>query len=66
MESKDEWDAKEGTGKSTKNALHVQQYGKRHFLMSNSEKIKHVALAIVELHEIRQAGWPAGRQAVSQ
>jgi len=28
--SKDEWDTKEGTGKSMKNALHVQQYGKRH------------------------------------
>jgi len=25
--SKDEWDTKEGTGKSMKNALHVQQYG---------------------------------------
>jgi len=30
MESKDEWDTKEGTGKSMKNALHVQRYGKRH------------------------------------
>jgi len=28
--SKDEWDTKEGTGKSMKNALYVQQYGKRH------------------------------------
>jgi len=27
---KDEWDAKEGTGKSMKNALHAQQYDKRH------------------------------------
>jgi len=29
--SKDEWDTKEDTGKSMKNALHVQRYGKRHF-----------------------------------
>jgi len=30
VESKDEWDTKEGTGKSMKNALYVQQCGKRH------------------------------------
>jgi len=28
--NKDEWDTKEGHGKSMKNVLHVQQYGKRH------------------------------------
>jgi len=28
--NKDEWDTKEGHGKSMKNALHVQWYGKRH------------------------------------
>jgi len=28
--NKDEWDTKEDHGKSTKNALHVQRYGKRH------------------------------------
>jgi len=41
-----------------KNVLHVQWYGKRHQVTSNSEKIKLIALAIVELHEsegIRQA-----------
>jgi len=27
---KDEWDTKESTGKSMKNALYVQWYGKRH------------------------------------
>jgi len=27
--SKDEWDTKEGPGKSMKNALYVQQHGKR-------------------------------------
>jgi len=40
--------------RATKNTLHVQQYGKRHSraeVMSNSEKIKPVALAIVELRE---------------
>jgi len=26
----DEWDTKEGPGKSMKNALYVQQHGKRH------------------------------------
>jgi len=30
-ESKDEWNTKEGTGKSMKNALHVQQCDKRYF-----------------------------------
>jgi len=41
MESKDKWDSKEGTGKSMKNALHVQWCGKsisRAEVMSNSEK----------------------------
>jgi len=59
MVNKDEWDTKEGRGKSMNNA---QQYGKRH-LSGWSEveqrKIKPVALAIVELLEsegIRQAG----------
>jgi len=28
--NKDEWDTKEDTGKSMKNTLHVQRYGKRH------------------------------------
>jgi len=49
--SKDEWDTKEGPGKSMKNALYVQQYGKRHLLASNSENIKPIALSIVELCE---------------
>ena len=30
--SKDEWDTKEDTGKSTKNVLYVLRYVKRHFL----------------------------------
>jgi len=30
--NKDEWDTKEATGKSMKNALHVQWCGKRHLL----------------------------------
>jgi len=52
--SEDEWDTKEGPGKSMKNALYVQRHGKgnsRTEVMLNSEKIKSVALAIVELHE---------------
>jgi len=51
MVSKDEWDTKEVTGKSIKNVLHVQWYGKRAKATLNSEKIKPVALAIVELRE---------------
>jgi len=47
---------KRGHGKSMKNALHVQRYGKRYVVplgetTLNSEKIKSVALAIVELRE---------------
>jgi len=53
--SKDEWDKKEGTGKSMKNALYVKRYGKRHLSSWNDikqwKKIKPVALAIVELHK---------------
>jgi len=30
VNKKDEWDIKEGHGKSMKSALHVQQYGKMH------------------------------------
>jgi len=32
MVRKDEWIIKEGTGKSMKNALYAQWYGKRHLL----------------------------------
>jgi len=67
----DEWDTKEGSGKSMKNALHVQRYRKRYSHAEatlNCEKIKPIALAIVELHEsegIGEAGRQAGRQLVS-
>ena len=51
--SKDEWDTKEDTGKSTKNALYILRYAKRHVfteVMSNSEKkTKPIALAVIEL-----------------
>jgi len=59
--SKGKCDTKD-IGKSIKNALHVQRYGKRHLSgWSNIEqrKIKPVALVIVDLREsegIRQAG----------
>jgi len=43
-------DENKGTGVSRKNAFYVQRYGKRHFLGSNSEKLKLIALAIAELH----------------
>ena len=51
--SKDEWDTKEDAGKSVKNALYVQWYAKRHTYQAevtlNSEKIKLVALTVIEL-----------------
>jgi len=51
MVSKGEWDTKEGTGKSMKNALYVQHEKGTSWAeaISNSEKIKPVALAIAEL-----------------
>ena len=56
--SKDEWDIKEDTGKSMKNALYVLRYANcgmpkrtcRAEATSKSEKIKPVALAVIELH----------------
>ena len=37
--SKDEWDTKEGTGNSMKNALYILWYAKRHLLsQSNVEQ----------------------------
>ena len=51
--SKDEWDTKEDTSKSMKNALYVLQMPKgtsRTEVTSNSEKIKPIALAVIELH----------------
>ena len=51
--SKDEWDTKEDTGKSMKNALYVYcgipKGTCQAKAMSNSEKIKPVVLAIIEL-----------------
>ena len=50
--SKDEWDTKEDTGKSMKNALYVCGMPKgtsRAEAMSNSEKSKPIALAVIEL-----------------
>jgi len=59
--NKDKWDTKEGRGKSMKNALMYSSLAKgtsQTEVTLNSKKIKHVDLAIVELHEsegIRQA-----------
>jgi len=66
--NKDEWYTKEGRAKSMKNALYIQRMAKDTSwaeATSNNEKIRPVALAIVELRKsegIRQAG----RQLVSQ
>jgi len=51
--SNDEWNTKEDTGKSLKNALHVLRYAKGTYqaeVTSNSEKIKPVALAVIVLY----------------
>ena len=50
--SKDEWDTKEDTGKSMKNALYVLQYAKRHLSgRSNIKQWKNypIALAVIKL-----------------
>ena len=50
--SKDEWDTKEDTGMSMKNALYILRYAKdtsQAEATSNSEKIKPVALTVIEL-----------------
>jgi len=50
--SKDEWDTKEGTGKSMKKILYVLRCAKgtsRDKATSNSKKIKPIALAVIEL-----------------
>jgi len=47
--SKDEWNTKEDTGKSLKNALYVLRYAKRHLLhWSDVEQWKN-QLAVIEL-----------------
>ena len=49
--SQDEWDTKEDTDKSIKNALYILPKSKCPAeVTSNSEKIKPIALAIIELH----------------
>jgi len=51
--SEDEWGTKDNSGNSTKNVLYVLQYTKgtsRNEAMSNSKKIKPIALAIIKLH----------------
>ena len=47
--SKDEWHTKEETGKSMKNVLYVPKGTSWAEATSNSEKIKPVALAVIEL-----------------
>jgi len=48
MVSKDEWETKEGTGKSMKNISYVERYGKRHLLEWSDVKQQKIQ-AIVEL-----------------
>jgi len=58
--SKDNWDTKECTGKSMKNALYAQWYGERHLTTSNSEKNLSCSLT-----HCRVGGRQASRQAVN-
>jgi len=53
MASKGEWYTKESTSKYMKDALYARWYmgTSPAEAMSNSKKIKHIALAIVELRE---------------
>ena len=44
--NKDEWDTKEDTGKSIKNALYVLRYAKRHL---SGQSNKPIALVIIKL-----------------
>jgi len=61
--NKDEWDTNEGHGKSMKNALYVQQYGKRHLSgWSDVEQQKNQARS---LRVMRVWKHQAGRQLVS-
>jgi len=53
---KDEWDTKEGRGKSMKNASGMAKGTSRAEATLNSEKIKPVALAIVELRKSEGIG----------
>jgi len=57
--NKDEWYTKEGSGKSMKNALHVQRYAP--LGLKQRPTAKPVVIAIVELHKSEGI-----RQAVSQ
>jgi len=66
-----EWDTKEGTGKSMKNALHVQRYGKRNLLgWSNIKQWKNQAHSLSHCWATRvwrhQTGRQAGRQLISR
>ena len=64
--SKDEWNTKEDTGKSQKNALHVQRYAKRHLLgWSNVEQWKNQARSLSRYRVTLVWRHQAGRQAVS-
>jgi len=64
--SKDEWDTKEGTGKSMSTFYKSSASKGTSWaeVTSSSEKIKSISFAIVELHwSGRQAGRQTGRQA---
>jgi len=63
-----EWDTKERTDKSMKNALYVQWYGKGTSwteVTSNSEKTKPVALAFVNLHLSEGTSQPVSQSVVN-
>jgi len=67
---RDEWNTKEDTGKSLKNALHVLRYAKRHLLgWSDVEHWKNQTRSLSRYWATlawRQAGWRVGRRAGGQ
>ena len=65
--SKDEWDTKENTGKSMKNALYVLWYAKRHLLdRSDVEQLKNQARSLSHYRVMLVWRHQSVKQSVSQ
>jgi len=64
MVSKDEWDTKEDTGKSMKNALYLLWYAKRHLSsQSNIEQRKNQAHSLSSYTGLKASVSKSGSQA---
>ena len=63
--NKDEWDTKEDTGKSMKNALYTLQYAKRHLSgRSDIEQWKNQATVLAVIELCLSEGMQSGSQSV--